>query len=834
MRWIPRLKIAHKLPLLVLSGALLVSAGVGVSSYLVAQSAVETLTRQRLESTAAERSEELVNYLSSTAEDLSSRAATAGDSIRDLVAGWKSIKEGVPADVLRAAYIDNNPNPVGEKIKLDRAEGQLSYNFVHGALHPSFRSLIEKRGYYDVFLFDNDGNVVYSAFKEDDFAQNFAAGGGPYADTGLGAAFRGANATEIPGMVVFADFAPYAPSAGAPAAFMATPAFDSRGKKQGVIAVQLPNDHINHIFDHVRGLGETGEVFLVGSDNLRRNDSHHSAENDVLTVSFESPLGQAALNGTPSFGLGSNEMNEKTVLAATKASFGGVNWVVYAEQAWSEAEIPVVEMRNTMVMVALGLLAGTALLALLFSRQITRPLAGLTRAMTALAGGNLSIDIRDTDRTDEVGDMAKAVLVFKQNALKVDELGESARATETQRRAERAQMMHELQNAFGEVVGAAIAGDLSRRVTTEFPDAELNSLAARVNELVDTVDRGISESGSVLGALARTDLTQRVTGSYEGAFAQLKDDTNAVAVRLTEIVGGLRNTSRALRTATGEILAGANDLSERTTKQAATIEETAATMEELSGTVVRNAERAHEASEVAGSVTRTAEEGGEVMTKATQAMERISASSGKISNIIGLIDDIAFQTNLLALNASVEAARAGEAGKGFAVVAVEVRRLAQSAAQASAEVKVLIEQSGAEVRGGSKLVAEAATKLEGMLGAARSSSEMMSSVARQSREQAAAIEEVNTAVRQMDEMTQHNAALVEQTNAAIEQTEAQASELDRVVEVFKLEATAPAVAAPEARSGGGIQALQEKVRGAARSYLTRGNAAVKSDDWAEF
>ncbi|MFY8032556.1 MAG: methyl-accepting chemotaxis protein, partial [Devosia sp.] len=183
-----------------------------------------------------------------------------------------------------------------------------------------------------------------------------------------------------------------------------------------------------------------------------------------------------------------------------------------------------------------------------------------------------------------------------------------------------------------------------------------------------------------------------------------------------------------------------------------------------------------------------AEEGGQVMTEATHAMERITSSSGKISNIIGLIDDIAFQTNLLALNASVEAARAGDAGKGFAVVAVEVRRLAQSAASASADVKALIEQSATEVRGGSELVAEAATKLGSMVAAARSSNELMETIARESRAQAGSIEEVNAAVRIMDEMTQHNAALVEETNAAIEQTEAQASELDRLVEVFKVDA----------------------------------------------
>ena len=181
----------------------------------------------------------------------------------------------------------------------------------------------------------------------------------------------------------------------------------------------------------------------------------------------------------------------------------------------------------------------------------------------------------------------------------------------------------------------------------------------------------------------------------------------------------------------------------------------------------------------------------DVRRKATEAMELITASSGKISNIIGMIDDIAFQTNLLALNASVEAARAGEAGKGFAVVAVEVRRLAQSAAEASSEVKALIEQSAQEVAGGSKLVDEAARKLVVMLEAAKDNAGLIEGIASASRDQASAIEEVTAAVRQLDEMTQHNAALVEQTNAAIEQTEAQATELDHVVDVFVVDEDGP-------------------------------------------
>ena len=403
-------------------------------------------------------------------------------------------------------------------------------------------------------------------------------------------------------------------------------------------------------------------------------------------------------------------------------------------------------------------------------------------------------------------------------------------------------MMLTLQRAFGEVVDAAVAGDFTRRVTVDFPDPELNTIAASINKLVATVDAGLEATGEVLSALANTDLSRRMEGKFSGAFAKLQTDTNAVTAKLSDIVVRLKTTSSALKTATGEILSGANDLSERTTRQAATIEETSATMEQLASTVSQNAQRALDATGAAAAVTSTAEAGGQVMHQATEAMERITASSAKISNIIGLIDDIAFQTNLLALNASVEAARAGEAGKGFAVVAVEVRRLAQSAAQASKEVKVLIDQSASEVKGGSRLVAEAAQKLGAILVAARSSNELMAGIAQESKEQAVSIEEVNASVRQMDQMTQHNAALVEQTNASIEHTEAQASELDHVIDIFTIEesqqmrsatATTPARQEKPQLTRSGIKGLQERVTKAARTYLSQGNAALDKE-WSEF
>ncbi|MBN9347085.1 MAG: methyl-accepting chemotaxis protein [Devosia sp.] len=537
--------------------------------------------------------------------------------------------------------------------------------------------------------------------------------------------------------------------------------------------------------------------------------------------------------------IGGDVLGAREELSAFDASFkaleGKMSDVSDAIEAANAREAATAATNATMAHIAnwgglaiFLVLAGA--IAVLSRSLIARPLAGTTSSLTKLAGGDLDVAPIARSAIREVAEIGRALDVFRgvlQNRAELAKVADAAAATNTTR----VERTSALNADLSTVVGAAILGDFSKRVHTDLGDAELNGLAQSVNNLVETFDRGISETGQVLSALAEADLTQRMNGQFAGALARLKADTNAVGDKLTDVVQQLRGTSRTLKTATGEILAGANDLSERTTKQAATIEETSATMEQLAATVAQNATRAQEASASAQSVTNTAEAGGKVMLAATEAMERITASSGKISNIIGLIDDIAFQTNLLALNASVEAARAGDAGKGFAVVAVEVRRLAQSAASASSEVKALIEQSGTEVAGGSKLVAEAASKLEAMLEGARKNFELLQGIARESREQASAIDEVNVAVRSLDEMTQHNAALVEETNAAIEQTEAQAAELDRIVDIFTI-ADQPARTAQPARRE--ARAPREQIKSAARTYLASdGNAAVDKD-WSEF
>lgn len=338
----------------------------------------------------------------------------------------------------------------------------------------------------------------------------------------------------------------------------------------------------------------------------------------------------------------------------------------------------------------------------------------------------------------------------------------------------------------------------------------------------------VNELSHVLELLAQGNLNCSIDGEFPGELEQVRLAFNETVDRFGNIVQELRETASALRAATGEILAGTNDLAERTTRQAAAIEETSAAVEQLSQAVTANAQRAESARTNAKSVSDGAIEAGDVMGEANLAMEDVTAQAAKISNIIGMIDDIAFQTNLLALNASVEAARAGEAGKGFAVVAVEVRRLAQAAADASKDVKGLIERSSEAVAKGSKLVSSATDRLGSMVSQVRENAELMDEIARANGEQANAIAEVSSAVRQMDEMTQHNAALVEETNAAIEQTDGQASRVDSLIDVFVVGVSTDS--GVKARPIASAASLDGQ---AARKYRSHGSSAIAAD-WAEF
>jgi methyl-accepting chemotaxis protein len=270
---------------------------------------------------------------------------------------------------------------------------------------------------------------------------------------------------------------------------------------------------------------------------------------------------------------------------------------------------------------------------------------------------------------------------------------------------------------------------------------------------------------------------------------------------LVDIVSQVRRGTQTITTASREIAAGNTDLSSRTELQASSLEKTASAMEELTSTVKQNADNAREANQLAATASDVARKGGEVVSQVVGTMGEINSSASKIADIIGVIDGIAFQTNILALNAAVEAARAGEQGRGFAVVASEVRNLAQRSAAAAKEIKTLIGDSVEKIGRGSKLVGQAGVTMDEVVDSVKRVTNIMSEIANASAEQSAGIEQVNLSIIEMDGMTQQNAALVEQAAAAFQSLQDQASELQRVVSIFKLsegEEGAAAEAAPVA------------------------------------
>lgn len=353
--------------------------------------------------------------------------------------------------------------------------------------------------------------------------------------------------------------------------------------------------------------------------------------------------------------------------------------------------------------------------------------------------------------------------------------------------AERRAMIQKLGSSIGEVVRAAQAGDFTKEVEADFDDEELNELASNLNKLVSTVKGGLEETIFVLKALQDSDLTKRIEGHYEGSFADLRDGVNFSADGLANVLTNLQKTSTRVGTSLSELMQGVDELSAQTSTQAATLEETSASLQSFTTTVESTAKRTAEMRDNARGTQTKAEEGGRVMEEATEAMDRVAKSSKKVTEITSVIESIAFQTNLLALNASVEAARAGEAGKGFAVVAAEVRNLAQSTANASKEIGQLIGQSNEEIKGGVTLVSKAAEDLKAIVEEVAQNVELIDEISQATDSQNLTLREINAAMSDLDRLTQGNNTLVDRNNHAITEAKHEFDHLDRVVAAFKLD-----------------------------------------------
>jgi len=445
------------------------------------------------------------------------------------------------------------------------------------------------------------------------------------------------------------------------------------------------------------------------------------------------------------------------------------------------------ESARVLIFVVLGIAILLCLGAcILLVRTISTPLRAMTSAMGELARGNLDTHVPHSDQSDEIGQLAETMTAFK------------------------------------------------------------NQLSAAEKAKVEQAQLIVSSIGTGLDHLAKGDLTHRIVAELTGVFAKLKGDFNSAMAHLQDTMKNVLGSTNQISTGADEISQAADDLSRRTEQQAASLEETAAALEEITATVKKTASNAREASQSVADAKVAAEDGGRVVGTAITAMDAISQSSKQITDIIAVIDEIAFQTNLLALNAGVEAARAGDAGRGFAVVASEVRSLAQRSSDAAKQIKTLIKTSGEHVESGVKYVGDSGLALKRIVDQVLTINALVSEMAQAAEQQSTGIEQVNAAVSQMDQVTQQNAAMVEESTAASRNLAGETQVLANLVDFFSV-GTVARTAAPRIQTTSSPAATMKKPQlrpvpparstasgGKQRTAVARAPAPQPDVEWSEF
>lgn len=408
-------KISSKLPATIIFAAVISALSAGFLGYQQTAVSLTNAVDERIQIILNNQKQNLDKYLAEIENDLHQKAISTevANALVEFDQAWNKLGGNQQA-LLQQAYITDNPNALGEKEKLDFAPNDNAYNKIHKKYHPRMRDFLYARGYYDIFLFNLNGDLIYTVFKELDYATNLASG--KYNDTGLGTVFKQGLKLNA-GERIFDDFKPYSPSHGAPASFIAEPIFDTSGKRLGVIAYQMPIDNMNNIMKSKGQLGKTGETFIIGADGLMRSDSELHEEFKILQTKITAPIIAKSTNQSVTVSHGEIYNNQNSIMAVTDLNFHDATWTLVATQEMQEIFTPLTQARDYMIMVVLAVLFLVGFIGFLLSRSITKPISRLTKIMSLIANGELKTEINGIERKDEIGDMAQAVSIFKDNAI---------------------------------------------------------------------------------------------------------------------------------------------------------------------------------------------------------------------------------------------------------------------------------------------------------------------------------------------------------------------------------------------------------------------------------
>ncbi|GAB4354668.1 MAG: methyl-accepting chemotaxis protein [Oricola sp.] len=725
---------------LVVGAALVSCAAVGVLSYQIGKSGLIDASRLRLDMIADNQASTLSNEVERIDQALSDIANNNafGDALQSITT--------VLLDAEREDIQANFKTPdksLDERVDFDGSGLKLMYAVQFSKIHSSLRNAWKNTGVSDIYILNNDGEVIFSATKGRELLTNVSdAGNEPLAE-----AFQRVKDGD-PAEEQILGFTPYENGDGATSVFIARPLMHSNWgmvEQVGTVIMRISDNAIGSLMTP-KGIGDTiDEAFLVSDTGAFRTGVAH----DGLKQSIPAPLADAAKSGSTDSVFATVGDRDMFYSFMPVSLFGQKHLLVIGQ-----SEGTILASANTLAWMAflttIAVVVVMCVAGYFISARMTKPLIDLVGLMNRLTKGDKSIEIASTGRRDEIGAMARALESFRDNALEKDRMEADAEKRDRQLAEER-----------------------------QSRDAEKERNARELEAAVSALGTGLTN-------LANGRLDWRIDEPFVESLDELRLNFNRSMEQLEATMKVIRSSANSIHGGASSLRESSKNLSERTERQAATLEESAAALAEITKSVNAALERCNTAVSVATDTRNNTEKSSKVVRDAIEAMKRIEESSGEIRSIIDLIDQIAFQTNLLALNAGVEAARAGEAGKGFAVVAEEVRELAQRSANAAKEINQLILRSAQDVENGVSLVNSTGESLGEIESNIAVMDEHINAIAASSRDQATRLGEISASVDELDRFTQQNAAMVEETTASAFTLSNDADELNEQVGHFSI------------------------------------------------
>ena len=692
-----RMKISKKLPLMmVLLTAINVLAVTAIQGKLMHEGSIVG-KEHALAAFQHELSNSTKEYLESIKQDLVLNADSAHvrAAIRDFDSGYKALG-AEPVTQLQKIYIDENPNKLGEKDKMDMANDGSLYSMVHAKYHPWFHKVQQTREYYDVFLMNKEGDIVYTVFKERDFATN--AVNGEWKDSDIGNAFRDVKANPQKDFVKFYDFAEYAPSNNVPASFISSPVLDEQGEFMGALVYQMPAGKINDIFKDTDTAGKTSAIYLVGEDHLMRTNMRFEEEPTTLKEKIEEEGVELALSGKSGSMVAVDQHTQKDAITTySPFEFEGVKWAMIGEVSMEEGLEAYYELKKVSIIASLSILFIIAIISLWYSRRLTNPIRCMVGAMKELAEGNNVVAVPSLDRHDELGDMAKAVQVFKENALEMERMESEAEKAKVRAEQDKKATMNKLADDFDARTSAVIMSLTAAASQMQQTAEKMNDASDRTSEISSAVAAAATEADANVQTVAAA--TEELTASAQEIAQQI----NRVATMSSNASTEAQNTSvevknlQEMALSIGGVVGAIKEIAEQTNLLAlnATIEAARAGEAGKGFAVV--------ADEVKKLANETAQKTEEIDARVSAIQNAINSSVNAMDKIIRNVQSIDEATTSVTAAVEEQNAATGEIGRNVAEASTGTQQVSQNI--------ITVQENAYETGESSKVVLEAAGEL---------------------------------------------------------------------------------------------------------------------------